>query len=337
MSDEFRDTQQDQFRAADDLFAPVPATSGIWETGVGFDVIIVRVSLSVEESAGGIEIVGDGSNLALVEDSGAGADYITSSGSDKFSITNDDVFVATTDDLFAPGVLSGFRVIDSGTAEDQVSVLNLTSIEITENSTGVDTPFVMTSILLPDTATGYDGIPVPGIRVVIQLSESAVGQDTTSAGAPDTYVIGDGGVSSDEVTAAILSSVLDSGAAAEEIIRNKGIPINDTGSGADTISVLVSVVVEDSSQEIFEWNLIPGINYAFIQDSATSDDAVVTSPLLTISDSGSGQDVILDRSSLISIIEEALAEEIIGGYSPSGVVRRIEIIFSSARVDIVFI
>lgn len=336
MADEFRDSQQDQWRQVDDQFAPVPATSGIWEAGVGLDSIVVRVLSSITDTCEGSESVGNGTNLVAITDSGTAVEYAGIGGQDQFAATADDSFVSTFDDVFVPNVLVAVRVQDAAEGVDQADLLNIGENVLAESAAGTDEILVYVSLAISEASTGSDSLPTPGLRVSLSVVDSTgIFQDSINRTSPDSIVVGESGGGIDEIAASILATIDDTGAGSEVISRDRRNPYDDLGVGTDSVSVSVLVTAEETalaSDPIF----LPGIDYFVNTDTGQATDSITVAPLITVTETSSASDVIPARLTLITIDEQPIAEDDVAGYAPSGHVARIEISFSSSRIEIIF-
>lgn len=207
------------------VFYSVPASSGggllpINETGQGADSVSVIVSAAVADAGAGADDFGGMDASVQVTDAGAGSDSVNPLISVSILDTAGAVDAVSQ-------ILSSLMVPDTGNALDDIAQV-IASLMLSDTGAATDNVSLLSDILktVTDAGTGSDDINSPVIS--LSVSDTSVAVDLIAAVAASLSVE-DAGVASDLINT----------------IKDHLVQIQDTGTGADAVSMSVSLTVSD--------------------------------------------------------------------------------------------
>ena len=264
----------------------------ITESGAGDDVPTVQVEFTVTDSGVDTDVIAIEAQFAI-QDSGVGSEWVEVT---EFGIVNVYDSGSGVDVWNLEAALS---FSDAGVGEDAWSAEY--TIPITDAGAGDEAVLVESSFTITDLGAGSDAADLQG---QITSEDSVLGSE---ADVEISFSIGDAGEGVDIFGLEAQISKTDSGEGIDVWSATYTIPADDSGVGSEQVDMQAQVPVEDAG---IGSDVIVSIAFT-IADAGVGDDVwIYPEASLTVTDEGSGSDVVDSISVSFTVEDSGLGDDV---------------------------
>jgi len=295
------------------------ASASATDTGTGADVSSVGISFSVVEAGLGDDVSSSFFNYPLT-DTGSGAE--TSSIDQAHTVTD----TGAGDDTST--LAQAYAVVESGVGAD-TSVVSQ-SYAVTEEGTGADDVQLVALALAEDSATGTDvaalvsedvltgtdegtGADVSVLTAQYSLTDTAAGTDiavVTVAGAQVTD--DDVGTGDDAAALHVAQSLVDAGALTQEdVVHVATYTLVDSPVSTQDVAALVAVAAVIDAGVGVDAAFVGAVEARAGVDAGVGSDTAIVSVSMPLSDTGTGDDVVVPGTVFIEVIEVGAGTDLV--------------------------
>jgi len=280
-------------------FKPAEAVTyiNVPDSGSGSDAIAIQTQIFITQSSVGSEAVGIESQLA-VSDAGLGTDAIVAAqpkdisdvgqGSEAISIEGQIPIQDSGAGADQINIQSQVPIQETGSSSDAVSVdTGVTQVNVPDNGSGSEAISIEATIPVSETASGVDQI---GIEARVLITEAGQGSDITEVKAEIAAT--ETSQSVDTVDVKAETEISDASVGTEQVAIQSFIIISETGQGVDGVQLKIELLIPETgagSDTIF---VDTGFTYKEVLDDALGADIIQISATISVTDVGSGQDII---------------------------------------------